>query len=360
MMGQACSQAFAMAGYEVRLQSLDDELFRGVRDRIRHDLEFIAERGVGSPEEVDGTVSLITTTSDLAEAVDGADFVLECIFENLEAKRTLFRQMEALVRPGGRSWRPIRRSSGSSEIAEACSLPGRVVGAHWWTPAYLMPIVEIIPGEKTTQETVDRATRLMAEAGKLPVHVKKDAPGVRRQPPAARALSRGHVHRRPGHRRPGDGRPGAQVRAGRPLPGDGAVRAHGHGRPGSGRRRRGLPLAAPGRQPRGVPACCRTRWLEASSGFKSGGVGFYTWTPEEQKAFRENLLDHLARQAAAGRVRQGPHGARGSPDPRPLSFPRGRLAVRTITGGVVTRRKATGLNSLRTGACIRCYNITVR
>ena len=68
MMGQACSQAFAMAGYEVRLQSLDDELFRGVLDRIRHDLAFLAERGVGSPDDVDRTASLITTTSDLARS----------------------------------------------------------------------------------------------------------------------------------------------------------------------------------------------------------------------------------------------------------------------------------------------------
>jgi 3-hydroxyacyl-CoA dehydrogenase len=99
MMGQACSQAFAMAGYEVRLQSIDDELFRGVRDRVRHDLAFLAERGLGSADEVDGTVARITTTSDLGEALDGADFVLECIFESLEAKRALFRQMEALVGP---------------------------------------------------------------------------------------------------------------------------------------------------------------------------------------------------------------------------------------------------------------------
>ena len=203
MMGQACSQAFAMAGYEVRLQSIDDELFRGVRDRIRADLAFLAERGLGSPDEVDGTVSLITTTTDLAEALDGADFVLECIFENLEAKRDLFRQMEALVGP-----EVILATNTSviriSEIAEACSLPGRVVGAHWWTPAYLMPIVEIIPGERTTEETVDRTTRLMAAAGKLPRVCQEGRPGVRRQPPAARPLPRGHVHRRAGYRRPRD------------------------------------------------------------------------------------------------------------------------------------------------------------
>jgi 3-hydroxybutyryl-CoA dehydrogenase len=145
MMGQGCAQAFAMAGLEVRLQSLDDELFRGVRDRIRSDLAFPAERGLGSADRVDHTLSLITTTTQLDESLDGADFVLECIFEDLEAKRTLFRQIEALVTPD-----VILATNTSviriSEIAEACALPGRVVGAHWWNPAYLIPIVEIIPG----------------------------------------------------------------------------------------------------------------------------------------------------------------------------------------------------------------------
>ncbi len=187
MMGQACSQAFAMAGYEVRLQSLDDESFRGVKERIRHDLAFIAERGVGSLDEVDRIAGLVTPTPDLAEALDGADFVLECIFENLEAKQALFRQVEALVGPD-----VILSTNTSviriSEIAEALALPGRFVGAHWWTPAYLMPIVEIIPGEKTTQETIDRATTADGRRREDPRVCQEGCSRLHRQPPAARAL----------------------------------------------------------------------------------------------------------------------------------------------------------------------------
>ena len=298
MMGQACSQAFLMAGYQVRLQSIDDELFRGVRDRVRHDLEFLAERGLGSPDEVDGTVSRLTTTSDLAEALDGADFVLECIFENLDAKRALFRQMEALVGP-----EVILATNTSviriSEIAEACSHPGRVVGAHWWTPAYLMPIVEIIPGEETTQDTVDRATRLMAEAGKLPVYVKKDAPGfignrllhalyreamyIVEQGIADPEMVDLVLKYGPGAR--------FQVMAAfehLDMVGlDLGCAVEGYLWPHLADHHEVFPIL-PEKVARG------------ELGFKSGGVGFYTWTPEEQKAFRDNLLDHLARQAAAG------------------------------------------------------------
>lgn len=298
MMGQACSQAFAMAGYQVRLQSLDDELFRGVLGRVRHDLAFLAERGVGSPDDVDRTLSLITATSDLAQALDGAGFVLECIFENLEAKRTLFRQMEALAGP-----EVILATNTSviriSEIAEACALPGRVVGAHWWTPAYLMPIVEIIPGQKTTQETVDRVTRLMTEAGKLPVYVKKDAPGF----VGNRLL---HCLYREAMHIVQEGiadletvdlvlkyGPGARFQVMAPFEHmdmvglDLGIAVESYLWPHLADTHEVFPMMT-------------EKVDRGELGFKAGGVGFRTWTPEEQKAFREKLLDHLARQAASG------------------------------------------------------------
>jgi 3-hydroxybutyryl-CoA dehydrogenase len=298
MMGQACSQAFAMAGFRVRLQSLDDEIFRGVRDRIRHDLAFLAERGLGRAEDVDATVDLISTTSDLAEALDGAEFVLECIFEDLEAKRALFREMEALAAP-----EVILATNTSviriTEIAEACSLPGRIVGAHWWTPAYLMPIVEIVPGEKTTQETVDRATRLMIEAGKLPVHVKKDAPGfvgnrllhcLYRE--AMYIVEQGIADLETVDLVLKYG-PGARFQVMAPFEHmdmvgvDLITAVEGYLWPHLADSHEVFPMLA-------------EKVAERELGFKTGGVGFRTWTPEQQKAFRDNLLDHLARQVVAG------------------------------------------------------------
>lgn len=298
MMGQGCAQAFAMAGYEVRLQSLDDELFRGVRDRIRGDLAFLAERNLGSGDEVERTLSLITTTTELHDALDGADFMLECIFENLEAKRTLFRRIEALVAPD-----VILATNTSviriSEIAEACELPGRVVGAHWWNPAYLIPIVEVIPGEKTTEDTVERTTRLMAEAGKLPVLVKKDAPGfvgnrllhalyreamyIVEQGIADPATVDLVLKYGPGMRFPVMAPFEHLDMVGLDL----GVAVEGYLWPHLADAHEVFPLLA-------------DKVASGELGFKTGGVGFHTWTPEEQKAFRENLLDHLARQVAMG------------------------------------------------------------
>ncbi len=298
MMGQACSQAFAMAGFEVRLQSLDDELFRGVKERIRRDLVFIAERGVGSAADVDATVARITTTADLAAALDGAGFVLECIPEDLELKRALFRQVEALAGP------EVLLATNTSviritEIAEALALPGRFVGAHWWTPAYLMPIVEIIPGEKTAPETVERVTALMAAAGKIPVHVKKDAAGFIGNR-LLHCLYREALHIVEEGIADADAvdlvlryGPGSRFQVMPPFEHMDMV---------------GLDLIVPvenylwphlGNESK-VGPLLTDKVAAGELGFKSDGVGFRTWSPEEQKAFRERLLDHLARQVAAG------------------------------------------------------------
>jgi 3-hydroxybutyryl-CoA dehydrogenase len=287
-----------MAGYEVRLQSLDDELFRGVCDRIRGDLRFLAQRGLGAEDDVERTLSLITTTTRLDEALDGADFVLECIFENLEAKRTLFRQMEALVAPD------IVLATNTSviritEIAEACMLPGRVVGAHWWNPAYLIPIVEIIPGEKTAEETVERTTRLMAEAGKLPVYVKKDAAGFvgNRLLHALYREAMSIVEQGIADAETVDlvlkYGPGMRFQVMAPFEHmdmvglDLGIAVESYLWPYLEDSHEVLPMLT-------------DKVARGELGFKTGGVGFHTWTAEEQKAFRENLLDHLVNQVVAG------------------------------------------------------------
>jgi 3-hydroxybutyryl-CoA dehydrogenase len=300
MMGQGCSQAFAMAGYEVRLQSLDDDLFRGVKDRIRSDLEFLAARGVGSPDDVEHTLSLVTTTTELDHALEGAGFVLECIFENLEAKRSLFREIEPLVRPD-----VILATNTSviriAEIAEACMLPGRFVGTHWWNPAYLIPIVEIIPGEKTTEETVEAATALMRGAGKLPVFVKKDAPGF--------------VGNRLLHALYREAMSIVEQGIADPATVD-LVLKYGPGMrfqvmaPFEHMDMVGLDLGIAVESylwphledTHEVFPMLEEKVARGELGWKTGGVGFHTWTPEQQESFREGLLEHLIRQVREGRA----------------------------------------------------------
>lgn len=326
MMGQGCAQAFAMAGYEVRLQSLDDELFRGVRDRIRDDLRFLAQRGLGAEEDIEPTVSLLATTPRLDEALDGADFVLECIFEDLEAKRTLFKRMETLVAED------IVLATNTSviritEIAEACALPGRVVGAHWWNPAYLIPIVEIVPGEKTTEGTVERTTRLMAKAGKLPVHVKKDAPGFvgNRLLHALYREAMFIVEQGIADAETVDlvlkYGPGMRFQVMAPFEHLDMVGLD----LGSAVESYLWPHLADSHE---VFSMLTDKVARGELGFKTGGVGFHTWTPAEQKAFRDNFLDHLVKQVAGAGPPYASRPSRKRPNPPPTGASRTRKTGR--------------------------------
>jgi 3-hydroxyacyl-CoA dehydrogenase len=113
--------------------------------------------------------------SDLAEALDGVDFVLEAVPEKLELKHEVFRQFEQTVAPttilaSNTSGIPI------TKIAAVCEHPDRVVGMHWSNPPHLIPMIEIIPGEQTSEETVGAVSELVRRLGYHPV-VEKEVPG---------------------------------------------------------------------------------------------------------------------------------------------------------------------------------------
>ena len=292
MMGQGIAQAFAMAGHEVMLESLDDELFRTVLDRIRADLLFLADRGLGSRGDVELILSRITTTSDLAEALVGVDFVLETIWEDLEAKRAVFREIEALVDSDtviATNTSVIR----ITEIAEVCIHPERVIGAHWWNPASLVPLVEIVPGERTSERTIRFTTELMLRAGKRPVFINKDAPGfvgnrllhalyreaiwIVEQGIADPATVDEVFKYGPGMRFPVLAPFEHLDMVGLNL--------------GLAVQDYMLPFLADSHTPSPL---LQERVRRGECGFRTGGVGFRTWTLEEQRALREGLMDFLA------------------------------------------------------------------
>jgi 3-hydroxybutyryl-CoA dehydrogenase/5-formyl-3-hydroxy-2-methylpyridine 4-carboxylate dehydrogenase len=113
--------------------------------------------------------------SELAAALDGADFVLEAVPEKLELKHDVFPQFEAHVGPeailaSNTSGIPI------TKIASVCERPERVVGMHWSNPPHLIPMIEVIPGEQTSQATVDGTSDLVRRIGYHPV-VEKEVAG---------------------------------------------------------------------------------------------------------------------------------------------------------------------------------------
>jgi 3-hydroxybutyryl-CoA dehydrogenase len=112
----------------------------------------------------------------LAEAAAGADFVIEAIVEDLAVKQGVFREVEALVPP-----HTILASTTSgldpTKLAALTRRPERVIVTHFWNPPHLLPLVEIVRGEKTTDATVGVAMALVARLGKKPIEVKKAIPG---------------------------------------------------------------------------------------------------------------------------------------------------------------------------------------
>jgi 3-hydroxyacyl-CoA dehydrogenase len=113
--------------------------------------------------------------ADLDAALEGAEFVIEAVPEKLELKQELFPQFEAGAADGA-----ILASNTSgipiTKIASVCSQPERVVGMHWSNPPHLIPMIEVIPGEQTSRETVDATAALVRRIGYHPVE-EKEVPG---------------------------------------------------------------------------------------------------------------------------------------------------------------------------------------
>jgi 3-hydroxybutyryl-CoA dehydrogenase len=121
-------------------------------------------------------VERVRPTADLAAAVHDADYVVEAVLEDLPLKQKLFVEIEKNVRP-----QTILASNTSvipiTKIMEGLRDRSRALGTHWWNPPYLVPLVEVIGTEWTSQQAIDWTMALHKAAGKMPVHVKKDVPG---------------------------------------------------------------------------------------------------------------------------------------------------------------------------------------
>ncbi len=176
LMGHGIAQIFASKGHRVHLVDLDEKVLEYAIQGMRGNLELMAENGIGSRKDIDEVIDCVTTTTDLAEGADKADFVVEAVVENLAQKQNIFKDLDALCPPS-----TILASNTSvisiTEIAQKATHRERIVGTHFWNPPHLIPLVEVVPGKDTAAGTVDATYQLMVEVGKHPVKVKKDVPG---------------------------------------------------------------------------------------------------------------------------------------------------------------------------------------
>ncbi|RAI42725.1 3-hydroxyacyl-CoA dehydrogenase family protein [Rhodoplanes roseus] len=168
MMGHGIAQVFALAGHPVALTDAHAPTLASALSRVEANLVDL--------DEDPSAVKRIRIVETLAEAVRDADYVVEAAPENLELKRKLFADVEAAARPDA-----ILASNTSvipiTEIMRNLKARERAVGTHWWNPPFLVPLVEVIGTEWTSEATIAFTMDLHARAGKTPVHVKKDVPG---------------------------------------------------------------------------------------------------------------------------------------------------------------------------------------
>lgn len=175
MMGVAIAQV--LAGIENSSVTILRSSKRGSDpyERIRANMKEMVEKGVVTQEYVEQIIKKIHIAYEDSEVADG-DLFIECIPENMELKQQLFIRLEKTV-----SVHAILCTNTSvmspTEIFSGCEHKERTCGTHFWNPAFLIPLVEVVKTEYTSSETVDTVMKVMQAAGKQPCLCKKDVPG---------------------------------------------------------------------------------------------------------------------------------------------------------------------------------------
>ncbi|MBA2569449.1 MAG: 3-hydroxyacyl-CoA dehydrogenase family protein, partial [Actinobacteria bacterium] len=173
-MGAGIAQVALQSGHEVIGREVTEELGARARQQIEHYLGRAVDKDRMSPEERNAALGRLRTTLDVGDLAD-CDLVIEAIVEDLGAKRELFAELDRITRPEA-----ILASNTSAlsvtDIAEATERPERVIGMHFFNPAPLLPLVEIVRTERSADEVVDAAYEWAEHAGKEPVRCN-DTPG---------------------------------------------------------------------------------------------------------------------------------------------------------------------------------------
>jgi len=174
-MGNGIAQLAAQIGCEVVMRDIEDAFVERGMKSIDKFLAKSVEKGKIEAKEKDTIMGRIKGTTDMADLKD-VDFLVEAVLEDLDLKKKVFKELDELCRP-----EVVLSSNTSSmsitEIAAATRRPEKVCGMHFFNPAPLMRLVEIIRGYYTSDDTVAIATELAKKMGKVTVEVKKDTPG---------------------------------------------------------------------------------------------------------------------------------------------------------------------------------------
>ena len=172
-MGAGIAQVCVQAGVETVGRDVTEELGERARERIAHYLGRGVEKGRLTVDERDAALGRLTTTTELADLA-GCDLVIEAVVEELDAKREIFAELDRLLPSAVLATNTSALSVG--EIAAATGRPERVVGMHFFNPAPVLPLVEVVQAEASSHDAVDAAFAFAERIGKRPIRCR-DTPG---------------------------------------------------------------------------------------------------------------------------------------------------------------------------------------
>ena len=176
-MGVGIGQLFASKGHEVKILYVGNDKERGdSRANMEANLNFLASQDVIGKEDIPKIMSKVTYTEEIQDIADFADIVFEAIVENLEVKQEMFKKLDKLC-PQEAILASNTSALSITLIAEKARHKERIIGTHFWNPAYLIPLVEVVKTKDVSEEVVARTFDALKNAGKHPVIVEKDVPG---------------------------------------------------------------------------------------------------------------------------------------------------------------------------------------
>lgn len=175
-MGNGIAQVGLMAGYIVAMHDVEQRFVDKGVNTIKDSLAKFLGKGKITTDQNDDMLKRLLPTTDLRTAVSDADLVIEAVFEDLNLKKKIFADLDAFA-----PQRAILASNTSSmsitEIASATKRPGQVVGMHFFNPAVMLKLVEVIYAKQSTDEAIQTTYEVAKKMNKIPVIVKKDSPG---------------------------------------------------------------------------------------------------------------------------------------------------------------------------------------
>jgi 3-hydroxybutyryl-CoA dehydrogenase len=175
-MGHSLAQVFAQGGYRVSLNDVSEEILGKARRLIKANLDTLAEASMFDPKRRDEVADKrIEYTTDLARAVEGAGLVIEAIIENQLAKKELFSQLDRLAPAEA----ILASNTSYLDIYQFVEInrPDKVIIAHWFAPPHIIPLVEIVPGPETSDQTVERIKKILDDLDKKTIVIRKFLPG---------------------------------------------------------------------------------------------------------------------------------------------------------------------------------------